>query len=394
MPKYLALLGNTPELSRFELQHVLGDDVVVVGNLTREIQLQNNQQAVDLMEVLGGTSKILLHLASQDEASPEAVHKSVLELLIKISEANGNNIDFAVAEIGRDHLKPLDPAVLKRELKDLGIKSRYVENTRRGLSAASLHNNPDLIEIFCIQSESGLEIAQTVAVQDVDDWAMRDRQKPFAEHKRGLLPPKLARIMVNLALGPRSAIITTAAPKPTLLDPFCGAGTVLFEGLLMGTNVIGADIDQEAVDGTLKNLEWFDQAYPQVSLESASVVLADATTLQLPANSIDYIVTEPFLGKPKPQPDQLPNIYKGLERMYLGAFKQWRSFLKENAKLVVVFPQVELTDERGRTKTYSLDRLIDKLAQFGYTTTSDPVKYARPESLVQRIIYQFTYVSR
>lgn len=51
----------------------------------------------------------------------------------------------------------------------------------------------------------------------------------------GKLEPRLARACINLAVGTRETA--------TVVDPFCGSGTVLLEADLMGLNQIGGDID-------------------------------------------------------------------------------------------------------------------------------------------------------
>jgi hypothetical protein len=93
-------------------------------------------------------------------------------------------------------------------------------------------------------------------------------------------------------------------------------------------------------------------------------------------------VTEPFLGKPKPLPAAMKNIFRGLEKLYLGAFKQWLNFLKPGATIVMVWPLVQ-TDRM----TFTLEHLIDKLKVWGYTLQIDPpVRYARPGAIVERQI--------
>ena len=58
-----------------------------------------------------------------------------------------------------------------------------------------------------------------------------------------MIPPKLARTMINLAVGEND-------PKSiTVFDPFCGTGTILMEGLMVGVTVMGSDLDHEAVHG-------------------------------------------------------------------------------------------------------------------------------------------------
>jgi len=46
--------------------------------------------------------------------------------------------------------------------------------------------------------------------------------------------------------------------------------------------------------------------------------------------------TQPFLGKQTPNLKKIDNLYLGLEKLYLGAFKNWRQFLKPDAKIVII----------------------------------------------------------
>ena len=88
-----------------------------------------------------------------------------------------------------------------------------------------------------------LVIALTEAIQDIDAYTARDRERPARSAKVGMLPPKLAQILVNSAQG--SAIY----------DPFCGTGVILQEALLMGHEAYGSDLAAEMVDATRTNLE-------------------------------------------------------------------------------------------------------------------------------------------
>ena len=70
--------------------------------------------------------------------------------------------------------------------------------------------------------------------------------------------------------------------------------------------------------------------------------------------------------------------------MYIGAFKQWTKLLKNDAVVVIVFPFVQ-----AGKRAFSLEGMIDKLQQLGYTPLSEPVFYHRPQAIIQRQIWTF-----
>lgn len=380
---YIFILGNTPDLSLLELQRMVptGDWKTISPQAVRLTEVTADFDAVSLMKMLGGTVKIL----HQKQILPLGTSQEVIEeTLVSLLADDFTFRTFAIAEIGRDHLESIEAGTLKAQLKSRGINSRYIEGSRHGLSSAVL-SHQKVKELCILQTDTEICIGETVAVQDIDSWTLRDRSKPYADRKKGMLPPKVARMMVNLALGP------TPDKETVLLDPFCGSGTVLLEALERGVHVIGNDLDAEAAQGARENLDWYATAIG--TTKTAAVYQQDATKLLLTnAQQVDCIVTEPFLGKPKPQVERLPNIFKGLEKQYLGSFKHWRTLLKPGGRVVCVFPAIIASHTPGYPNI-NLKALIDKLAQIGYTTTSEVVVYHRPQAVISRQIYQFVYKS-
>jgi|GEM_PF-3821139 len=63
----------------------------------------------------------------------------------------------------------------------------------------------------------------------------------------GMLPPKLAQIMLNLS-----------DSNGSVYDPFCGLGTILIESANMGySEIFGSDISREMVNVTKKSIADF-----------------------------------------------------------------------------------------------------------------------------------------
>jgi tRNA G10 N-methylase Trm11 len=68
------------------------------------------------------------------------------------------------------------------------------------------------------------------------------------------LPSIFARAVVNIASGQDK--------ECRIIDPCCGIGTVVLEGISMGINIIGSDINYKVVRGARENLSFF--GYPDV----------------------------------------------------------------------------------------------------------------------------------
>ncbi len=382
MNNYYIQLGNTPELSFLELNSVVKQEVKLVADHLALTQLKDDQEAKNLINSLGGSVKITKEIDDLNNLSLTEITNKIAEFLINQKD---NKIHFAISEYGRDHLPKIEYHQVKNIIEQSGKSARFIEGSRLGLSASILLHKKKVIELYIIQTANKVMLAQTVAVQDIDLWTVKDRGKPYFDRKKGMLPPKVAKMMLNIALGDNPP---QKNRDNLLLDPFVGTGTILIEALLTGLDVVGSDLDPSSIQGTKENITWLKGRFNITN--KAQILQFDATKIMI-NKKIQYIVTEPFLGKPKPNLSKLPFIFKGLSKLYLGAFKHWTQLLDNNASLVIVFPLVKIKNRNGKIIEYSLEKLIDKLASLGYTTVSKSVLYHRPHAVVQRQIYRFKF---
>lgn len=375
MTHYLQL-GRLVDLSLAEIENLLPGKTL--ASLTSEIVQLDVEQAelLEKLQASGGVIKALEQVEVIDNATQEQIIDRITTFL-----ATKTRPTFSVHEINRpNQQRVISLQNIKNKLKERNVSSRFIDSTASGLSASVLlHQNVE--EITVVYQENQTVLARTIWVQDIDDWTIRDRQKPERDPKRGMLPPKLARMMINFV----SSDIQNASTK-RLLDPFCGSGTVLMEGMMTGWQVIGSDLSPEAVQDSAANMHWFSQKYNQP--ENYTLFIADAATVNISqlGKKVDAIVTEPFLGKPKPNSRELPNIFKGLEKMYWGCLKNWTKILQDGGEIVIVTPLVN-----DRKTTYSLESIIDKSKTLGYNVVSGPLLYSRPQTTVQRAIYKLKY---
>ncbi|MBU1071007.1 methyltransferase domain-containing protein [Patescibacteria group bacterium] len=201
------------------------------------------------------------------------------------------------------------------------------------------------------------------------EWYKRDRLKPFADGRKGMLPPKIARIMINLALG------KNYTPDQVLLDPFCGSGNILMEASVLGLSLLGTDIDTKQLEGTRKNLNW-------LGIKNFKLHNFDATQISKNIDTqVNYIVTEPFMGKPNLRPDRIKFVTKGLHKLYLGSLKNWLKVLDSGGTVCMVFPIYS-----DGKKTYQLSEVIDDKSLVGYNVKTRGLIYSRPNSKLKREI--------
>ncbi len=404
MTRLYIQLGTNEALSAAELDALLETKLAApterVGQpleflVTLEVESDDDAVIQEVAEQLqyraGGIVKIMRerrdlgHVDREDEFTPFQLEDIIADIIIRTTLDADQRITFGVGKLGFEHLATPDPMQVKKTLRKEKRKSRFIEGPAAGLTAAVLLHQ-DVREFLALYLGDRIAIAETLTVQDIDAWTHRDREKPFAERRRGMLPPKLARIMVNLGLATTNAGSTKS--RPYLYDPFCGTGTIALEALLRGCDVANSDVDEKASAGTQRNLDWFLSQHNELQERMASSFAADATHVELSQldRHVDTIVTEPLLGQLTPDQSDAPNIIDGLERLYLGAFKQWRQLLKPGASIVMVFPVITFAD-----KSYDLSDLIDKLESLDYTFISEPIRYARPDAVVQRDIHRFRY---
>ncbi len=101
-------------------------------------------------------------------------------------------------------------------------------------------------EVLLCVGKTETWIGITVAVHNPFEFQKRDIYKPNQRAIFGM-PPRLARMMVNLS---------ACTSEKTLLDSFCGVGTILQEALLEHAMVVGVDVNSWCVKASTENLEW------------------------------------------------------------------------------------------------------------------------------------------
>ena len=208
-------------------------------------------------------------------------------------------------------------------------------------------------------------------MQDIDAYTKRDQARPARDAKVGMLPPKLAQILINLCGSLRKGA--------TILDPFCGTGVVLQEALLMGYRAYGTDISERMIKYSEKNLQHFN-------FENYKLEVGDAADFKW-SEKIDAVACEGYLGKPM---SQVPTEIKlkvekqECQAVVLGFLENLVGQIKTGTPVVMAIPAW-----LRENNSYSRLEILDEIEKLGYNVNNksrEGLLYARVGQIVARDI--------
>lgn len=263
---------------------------------------------------------------------------------------------------------------------------RVIPNTDTALNSAQvIHNQltgPLGWELLFVRHNNKTILAQTTAVQDVDDYARRDYGRPNRDAFVGMLPPKLAQQMLNLA---------GVQPGETVLDPFCGTGVVLQEAALRGCRAYGTDINEKMVRYTRDNLVWLKATYTIDFDVFYEVSDATNATWRPP---LDHVVCETYLGQPLsglPTPLKLAEIVGTCNKITELFLKNIRPQLAPGSRHCLAVP----TWFTGHTFKHlpmldHLESLGYNRVRFKYAASRSDLVYHRSDQIVGRELLVIT----
>jgi tRNA G10 N-methylase Trm11 len=363
---YLAILGRQSDFGLLELESKLGAQNISPFGVECAVLKQNVH-----INNLGGVQKV-------GRIIYQGPRGDLLTLLPfdKLPIQNGKLI-FGISAYGEGaEFEPVFKTglELKNKLKSQSTP-RLIGNFKESTLTTAQIKHHDIIqkgfELLVVRYGAKMIIAITEAIQDIDWYSRRDYDRPARDAKVGMLPPKLAQIMIN----------TTSAES--VFDPFCGTGVVLQEALLMGRHAAGSDLSLEMVEATQKNLEWLETERSGLPLWTVSE--ADATSVTVP--SVSAIISEGYLGEPRssiPSPQQLEHLQKEIRELYQKALKNWAGQIPSGNEVTITSP---VWRTGGRPQGTGI---IDDLPGLGYSlrsfshVDSRKLVYRRPDQIVGR----------
>lgn len=379
---HLAILGRQPEISYAELLSLYPNKVVRLNEHCAQIDDDNVN-----LDRLGGSIKLGVHLGVLPAVPAQDLAKHICstDLADTIASSGEGKISFGISLYGLTLSKGQHESLgleLKKSLKQLGRSARYIASKGQ-LTAAQITHNKLLdkgADIWIVKTTKGYVLASTVAVQDIAAYGERDHGRPARSAKVGMLPPKLAQMMINLA-----------APKvgARILDPFCGTGVILQEASLLGFKSYGTDIEAKLIEMSNTNDIWLQQ---QHQTSPWDLEIGDATNHRW-TGEIDAVVTEGYLG---PALSKAPSS-KELDHIKAEATKLTVDFLTNLAPQIKAGTAVCITLPCWKIgKTFSRVEILDQIDALGYTlkeflpVTYEHLLYVRADQIVGRQITVLT----
>lgn len=294
---YAFLLGREPLLSWAELESVFGKKALKLL-VSGVAFVETDKDPIEAFIRLGGSIKVgkVLSVALKQDFTKDPLQFLTNGEFLEQAFGKETSISIAVSFLGEK------PKGLNNTAKHLGIEwkkalkekyshVRFVESRDAVTSSVTVKRNKLLrgCDLWIIGNENDVCLVKTIEVQDYQDFSERDFGRPRRNAKNGMLPPKLARMMVNISGADESSV---------LYDPFVGSGTVLQEALLVGVKkMYGSDIEEAFVNDAKKNLEWLSglsEKKAAIEWFAASIETVD------PKKVIDttHLVAEIDLGNP------------------------------------------------------------------------------------------------
>ena len=388
--KYVAIAGRQPLISLAEIQALYDKAARLVGKklVFFEIDEDGEENISPDINRLGGSLKLgrFFDTAFSKLAKFLATAHPEGKITLGIS-------DFSKQK--KSGLTKQKSMELKRNLARVGRSVRVITSNEPEISSATAHHNQlgekaGCFEIFLIDHE----IYLSLGTQNITAYTERDQARPARDAKVGMLPPKLAQILINLC--------GKLPEGARVLDPFCGTGVVLQEAAIMGYVPYGTDLNERMVEYSKKNLSWLFNGrnqkrfkiLPDLILKKDQILEAisvgDATNFTW-EGEIDAVAFEGYLGAPmsKPPVDIKFKTEKAKCReIAIGFLKNITPQIKSGTPVVMALPA--WLRENGK---YAGLNILDEIQEMGYNfekfqdlSQSDLLYYREGQIVAREII--------
>lgn len=365
------ILGRQPAIGLAELESLYGSDALEpIGTYAVKV---TTTEPVDFARI-GGVMKAADEFVTLRTTDITEIKKHLSEKISKYSHTlPEGKLKLGISCYGLKTNPAKITALglsIKKAVKAENRSVRLVPNNENVLNSAQVLHNKLIsemgLELLLIRDGANTIVAQTTNVQDIDAYTLRDRGRPKRDARVGMLPPKLAQTIINLATARKSVSAHDESSDATsrILDPFCGTGVILQEAALMGYQVYGTDLEERMIRYSRDNLNWLTETHKLRF--NWYLHEGDATDTQW-QQPIDIIACEGYLGRPftsVPDNEILKKTINDCDTILKKFLENLAKQTQKDTRLCLAVPSWFV----GK-KNYHLPTL-DRLSDLGYNRIS------------------------
>jgi len=292
-----------------------------------------------------------------------------------------NNFSVSGYDLNAEDYEEIVRGILDA-LRDSGVRKARLLRPEGQELRADIVVSRKAVDFVAFPHGKGISLGLTYFVQQGGLMRERGVRKPVP-HSEISMSPRLAKLLLNLA---------GARPGQSVLDPFCGSGTILSEALLSQLHVVGLDADPRMVRDAKRNLHW---AVNQGKTGTFRLGVGDARELPMLVGErrFEAVVSEPLLLPPlraRPKSETAQSIMEAAGSVYDASLAAMAQVLAPGGRIVLVVPLVRTIE--GETASIELDGAPLGLKQH----QPGPIRFEYPVRMsfestrwIQRAVYVF-----
>jgi len=380
--KYFFILGKNVELSIAEIVSYFEKEEIKISKTYNFkngflVDVSGELKTSEVIKRLGGTLAIgiILFEGNQKELFEKIEKEEIyFESPIKFRYSL---LDFCESSFSDKIEESLKIKFKKEGLKAYKNPAKGMINMQNGEiflgSPSKLKQNDVNYFLFKNSEKNYFGILENI--YDYKETEKRDMEKP--ERRESLaISPKLSQILINLS---------QVKKGETLLDCFCGVGVILQEALIQEINVVGIDLDKEAIESAKKNIAWLNSQYKV----GAQIELINGNSRNVNIKrKVDAIATEPSLGilmKRVPNRKEAEVFLRNFESLMVGVLNNMNKCLKNDGKIAFTAPLVSIGRERVGCRIESICAATGlKISELKNVEIKFPIKDFRKDQIVGR----------
>jgi len=337
----LILILAFGDLSHLEACTVLGDQLLDAQRIGEDVLTVELKATRNTYKNLAGIHKVAIPITTII-GSPLDGTAEVVSFLEGVDDGFNFSVSYYSTQGVEESEYESMVSTMLSIVREAGFRKANLVRSRGGSEVyAKDILSRNAMDFIILRVGDKYQIGMTVYVPNAVEFRARSNERPVVSSQISI-SSRLAKILLNLS---------GVSKGESVLDPFCGSGTILSEALLAGVNCIGIDKDPIRIENTKRNLQWISSTSKN-SLGSYSLKVGDATKLESLLNGqapVDAVVTEPIL---LPRIDYAPRLEKArrmvrnASRLYSESLYSIAVMVRSGGRIVIVAPSLRTSEKR------------------------------------------------